>query len=158
MRINIQIIDNYHIFSLKNKGFLGKQNNIIFTMENKKYITDLHQDHQEWEKKFAFYEDELKIMKNRLAEISAKNTDVSVKIKVEQFQNRFIIQKDEIDQLKHIIHIEEGELVENVKENPIASDHRKLSDNVELREKVLIFDPIFESLKEDFNQFAAENL
>lgn len=127
-------------------------------MENQVYITELHQDHQYWEKKLAFYEDELKIMKNHLAEISAKNTDTAVKVRVEQFQNRFIIQKNEIDELKHFIHVEEDHLVQNVVENPVASDHRKLQDNAELRDRVNIFDPLFESLREEFNQFLAENL
>ncbi len=127
-------------------------------METQKYITDLHQDHQDWEKKLAFYEDELKIMTNRLSEVSAKNTDRTIKAKVEQFQNRFIIQKNEIDHLKHSINKEEGALAANVKENPVAYTHRKLDDNVELREKIQIFDPIFESLKDEFAQFAAENL
>ncbi|CAH0994302.1 hypothetical protein EMA8858_00411 [Emticicia aquatica] len=127
-------------------------------MENQKYITDLHQEHQDWEKKLAFYEDEIKIMKNRLSEVSAKNTDSAIKIKVEQYQNSFIIQKNEIDQLKHAIGKEESELTANLKENPVAYTHRKLDDNIELRGKIEIFDPIFESLKADFNQFIAENL
>jgi hypothetical protein len=132
--------------------------NTIFIMENQKYITDLHQEHQEWEKKMSFYEDELKIMTNRLSEVSAKNTDTDIKVKVEQFQNRFIIQKDNIDELNHLIHVEEGKLTENVKQNPVAVDHRKLNDNVVLRDKIQVFDPIFESLKDDFKQFVAENL
>ena len=127
-------------------------------MDNQKYITDLHQDHQEWDKKLAFYEDELKIMTNRLSEISAKNTDTDIKIKVEQFQNRFVIQKNEIDHLKHSINIAEDQIIANIKENPVAYTHRKLEDDVELRDKMQIFEPIFASLKEDFTQFAAENL
>jgi hypothetical protein len=129
-----------------------------FNMDNQKYITDLHQEHQDWEKKLAFYEDELKVLTNRLSEVSAKNTDTTIKAKVEQFQNRFIIQKNEIDYLKHSINKEEGALTANVKENPVAYTHRKLADNVELREKIQIFDPIFESLKEEFTQFISENL
>lgn len=58
-------------------------------MENQKYITELHQEYQEWEKKLAFYEDEIKVMQNRLSEVSAKNSDVNIKVKVEQFQNLF---------------------------------------------------------------------
>lgn len=127
-------------------------------MDTQKYITDLHQDHQEWDKKLAFYEDELKIMTNRLSEVSAKNTNTEVKIKVEQFQNRFVIQKNEIDQLKHSINIAKDQVTANIKENPVAYSHRKLEDDKELRDKMQIFEPIFTSLKEDFTQFAAENL
>ncbi len=127
-------------------------------MDTQKYITDLHQDHQEWDRKLAFYEDELKIMTNRLSEVSAKNTNAEIKIKVEQFQNRFVIQKNEIDHLKHAINIAEDQITANIKENPVAYSHRKLEDDEELRDKMQIFEPIFVSLKEDFTQFAAENL
>lgn len=127
-------------------------------MDTQKYIIDLHQDHQEWDKKLAFYEDELKIMTNRLSEISTKNTDTEIKMKVEQFQNRFVIQKNEIDHLKHSINIAEDQIIANIKENPVAYTHRKLEDDAELRDKVQIFEPLFASLKEDFTQFAAENL
>ena len=127
-------------------------------MENQVYIAELHHDHQYWEKKLAFYEDELNIMKNRLAEVSAKNTDADVKVKVEQFQNRFIIQKNEIDELKHNIHIEEDHLTQNIQANPVASDHRKLADNAPLRDRIITFDPLFESLREEFNEFVAEHL
>ncbi|WP_305953159.1 hypothetical protein [Emticicia oligotrophica] len=138
--------------------FWVNKNTISLPMDNQKYITDLHQDHQEWDKKLAFYEDELKIMSNRLAEVSAKNTDSDIKVKVEQFQNRFVIQKNEIDSLKHAINIGEDQITANLKQNPVAYTHRKLEDDTELRDKMQVFEPIFDSLKEDFTRFAAGNL
>ncbi len=127
-------------------------------MENQKYITELHQEHQEWEKKLAFYEDEIKVMQNRLSEVSAKNSDSNVKVKVEQFQNRFIIQKNEIDALKHLIHLGEDEITANIKENPVAYTHRKLDENQALTDKLSMFEPLFFSLKDELSQFVAENL
>ncbi len=101
-------------------------------METKTYFSDLHADHVEWQKALDFYTDELLIFKNRLAEVSSKNTSVEVKKGVEKFQNRFIIQKNEIDNLKHYIHGAEHEMEEEIKKNPVAIDHRKTTENLNI--------------------------
>jgi len=112
-------------------------------MENKAYIFDLHEDHVEWLKTLDFYQDDLEILKKRLAEVSINNTNSEVKHQVEKYQNKFIIQKNEIDLLKHYIKKEEAVLVEDVKANPVASDHRKSLDNEELRNRFNEFGVIF---------------
>ncbi len=125
--------------------------------ENKEYIQNLHEDHTQWEKDLSFYEDQLKIFKGQLAEISSKNTSNEIKIEVEKFQNQFIIQKDEIDKLKHMIHVNEDEIEKEVLSNPVAVDHRKADDDTTLRERMEIFVPLFNNLKEDFREFAGKN-
>ncbi len=125
--------------------------------ENKEYIQNLHEDHTQWEKDLSFYEDQLKIFKGQLAEISSKNTSNEIKIEVEKFQNQFIIQKDEIDKLKHMIHVNEDEIEKEVLSNPVAVDHRKADDDTTLRERMEIFVPLFNNLKEDFREFAGKS-
>ena len=125
--------------------------------ENQEYIQNLHEDHTQWEKDLSFYEDQLKIFKSQLAEISSKNTSNEVKIEVEKFQNQFIIQKDEIDKLKHMIHVNEDEIEKEVLSNPVAVDHRKADDDTTLRERMEIFVPLFNNLKEDFREFAGKS-
>jgi hypothetical protein len=127
-------------------------------MENKAYIFDLHEDHVEWLKTLDFYQDDLEILKKRLAEVSINNTNSEVKHQVEKYQNKFIIQKNEIDLLKHYIKKEEAVLVEDVKANPVASDHRKSLDNEELRNRFNEFGVIFSELKNDFNEFVGKHL
>ncbi len=124
-------------------------------MQNKTYIFDLHVEHGRWLKALDFYQDEILVFKNRLAEVSSKNSAHEVKHEVEKFQNRFFIQKNEIDLLKHYINHSEVELVDEIKANPIASDHRKTEDNLPLRERFEIFEKLFKELKIDFNEFVA---
>lgn len=120
-----------------------------------KYLYDLHTDHKAWLSEIALYEDELKIMKSRLAEVSIKNTSSEVKVHVEQFQNRFIIQLNELAILKKAVNVEERELQAEIVSNPVAVDHRKTEDDEALRDQVETFETLFESLKTEFNQFAA---
>jgi hypothetical protein len=127
-------------------------------METKTYFFDLHADHVEWLKALDFYTDELVIFKSRLAEVSAKNSSIEIKKEVEKFQNKFIIQKNEIDNLKHYIHGSEKEMEEGIKKNPVAVDHRKTVEDTSIRDKMTIFIEIFAELKEEFNVFVGRNM
>lgn len=125
---------------------------------DQKYIYDLHTDHQTWTADLAFYADQLKIMQERLLEVSSKNTNTEVKIKVEQFQNRFLIQRNELDILRHDIKIAEEQLQADIKENPVAVDHRKIDDDASLRDRAATYTQLFEELRDDFNKFVGEFL
>jgi hypothetical protein len=127
-------------------------------METQTYFFDLHEDHVEWLKALEFYQDEILVFKNRLAEVSSKNTDISIKKEVEKYQNKFIIQKNEIDNLKHYIHHSEQEMEEEIKKNPVAVDHRKTTEDLSLRDRFQMFEKLFAELKEEFNDFVGKNL
>lgn len=127
-------------------------------METQTYIFDLHEDHVEWLKALDFYQDEIMVFKNRLAEVSTKNTDLAIKKEVEKFQNKFIIQKNEIDNLRHYVRHSEHDIEEEVKKNPVAVDHRKISENLGLRDRYQMFVKLFEELKVEFNEFVGQNL
>lgn len=127
-------------------------------METKTYFFDLHADHVEWLKALDFYQDEILIFRNRLAEVSAKNSSSDVKKEVEKYQNKFIIQKNEIDNLKHYIHGSEREMEEEIKKNPVAVDHRKTTEDLNIRDKVEMFVKLFADLKEEFNEFVGKHL
>lgn len=122
-----------------------------------KYITEEHQDHVKWTKDLEFYTEDLAFLRKQLEEVSSKNTATEVKQEVEKYQNQFIIQKNEIDILNHAINAEEELLVENVLDNPVAVDHRKVQDNVSLRDRVETFAKLFKEMKEEFNTFLAKN-
>ncbi|MFC3809273.1 hypothetical protein [Lacihabitans lacunae] len=122
-----------------------------------KYITEEHQDHVKWTKDLEFYTEDLAFLRKQLEEVSSKNTATEVKQEVEKYQNQFIIQKNEIDILNHAINAEEELLVENVVDNPVAVDHRKVEDNVSLRDRVETFAKLFKEMKEEFNTFLAKN-
>lgn len=143
------------------KGFKQKIDICIINFKNmkneEKYITEEHQDHVKWTKDLEFYTEDLAFLRKQLEEVSSKNTATEVKQEVEKYQNQFIIQKNEIDILNHAINAEEELLVENVVDNPVAVDHRKVEDNVSLRDRVETFAKLFKEMKEEFNTFLAKN-
>ena len=125
-------------------------------MPAQKYLTELHQDHREWLNILSFYEEDVESMKKRLNEVASKNTDREMHAWVERFQNKFIIQQEQIDILKHDINHCESKIIQNVEENPVASDRRKSDDHVELREREETFEFLFNKLRKDLNSFVAK--
>ncbi|WP_341227448.1 hypothetical protein [uncultured Arcticibacterium sp.] len=124
----------------------------------KEYLLDLHKDHKTWQEELAFYSNNLISLRNRLSEVSIQNTNHDLKKAVEQFQNQFIIQKEQIDILNHDIQISEDAIEANIKANPVASDHRKMSEKTDLADRMETFKKLFVEMKETFNDFVGKNL
>ena len=112
-------------------------------------LTEQHVAYREWLNRLAFYKDDLKIMQNRIAEIAERNTKTDVLAQVEHFQNMLIIQKNQIDRLRHDIDKQEEELVSLALKNPVASDHRRVEFHPEQKQKIELFEKIFNELRHE---------
>jgi hypothetical protein len=127
-------------------------------MEAKKHIADMHSEHHEWLTVLSFHKDEIQSFDKRLGEVIKANNTRDVAAQVEHFQNQFIRQKEVIDELSHEIRQYEDKLTEQVEANPVASDHRIVSDHSSLREQVETYKRIYDDLKKEFNQFLSKTL
>jgi len=121
-------------------------------------IYNQHSEHTEWQNKLNFYKDEVKIMENRLAEVSQKNTAIEVRKEIEHFQNQFLIQRNNISKISHHISGEEKQIQAEIKKNPVASDHRKAEDHASEREMVEGFEINFNNLRKEYNAFLSKRL
>ncbi len=125
-------------------------------MKSEEKIYLQHAEHVEWMSKLSFYADEILVLKSRLSEIAGKNNDQEVLAQVEHFQNQFIIQKNNIDEIKHAITIDEDHLIQEINKNPVAVDHRKMPYHAEEKDAVESFEKNFNELREEFKHFAAK--
>ena len=125
-------------------------------MNTQKPIAELHVEHKEWLNKLLFYKDDLKIMQSRLDEIASKNNIKEVLVFVERFENQFKIQKEQIDVLNHDIKQHVNKIEESIINNPIASNHRKMDDHAEEREKMIRFEELFAELRKDLLSFLSK--
>jgi hypothetical protein len=112
-----------------------------------------HEENKEWANKVSFYKDEVKIMEHRLQEIASKNTSKEVLAKVEQLQNRLLINKNTMDILKHKINLSNDEIHASINKNDTAVDHRSIKDHTELRDEVRMWELNFTTLKSELNLF-----
>lgn len=121
-----------------------------------KTISELHTENTDWLKRLAFYTDEISIMKNRIAEVAAKNSAKEILAQVEHFQNTLIVQKNNIDELNHAVKDHDNYLENRVEENPVAADKRQVNDHPKLRDSFTSFETNFNALRHELNQFLAK--
>lgn len=121
-----------------------------------KLIYEQHTELIEWLNKLAFYRDDIKILKDRLSEVALKNTSQDVLANVEHFENQFIVQKEQNDILRHDIKQYENVIEKSIAENPIASDHRKMDDQVRLRESIVMYEKIFAEMRKELISFLSK--
>jgi hypothetical protein len=121
-----------------------------------KPISQLHDEHTDWLKRLDFYADELMIMKARIAEVVAKNTSKDILAQAEHFQNSFIVQKNNIDELRHSINDHDHYLENRVEENPVAADKRMVNDHPKMRDSLNSFESNFNNIRHELNKFLAQ--
>ena len=125
-------------------------------MEAQGTIYTQHEENKEWTSKLSFYKDEIKILTGRLEELASKNTSSDVLVGVEHFQNQLIIQRNNIDEILHLVKLNEKVLIAEIIANPVAVDHRKLEYHLKEKDMVESFEKNFNELRTEFNEFASK--
>lgn len=125
-------------------------------MTTKSFIYDQHLENQDWLKRLDFYKEELNILKERLQEVTSKNTNADFLKSVEHFQNQFLIQRNHVDELAHQIKANEHTLVKEIKRSPVAVDHRKVESHDAETDFMEFFEKNFAKLRAEFNVFLAK--
>jgi HAMP domain-containing protein len=97
-------------------------------------------------------------MQRRLQEIAAANTSHDVLAQVEHFQNQLIVQRDNIDAIKHAVKKDEERLEKNLSGNPVAADHRTLSYHEREKNEVDAFENNFNALRDELKKFLLKYL
>jgi uncharacterized membrane protein YgaE (UPF0421/DUF939 family) len=122
----------------------------------KESIYKQHEENTDWLNRLDFYKEDIKILTKRLEEIATKNSATEVLSEVERFQNQFIIQNNNIDEIKHLVKENESLLKKEIESNPVAVDHRKMEYHEKEKELVEAFEKNFNTLREDYNTFSSK--
>ncbi|HET9056906.1 MAG TPA: hypothetical protein VFN30_08680 [Chitinophagaceae bacterium] len=118
-------------------------------------ISHLTNEHIDWLRALDFYDKEIGFMQTRLAEIASKNDGEEVMKGVEHFQNQFIIQKNNIDELQHDIKINLQQLSHEAT-NAIGYEIFSLYEHESMREDFMGFEKIMLDLRHEFNHFLSK--
>lgn len=120
---------------------------------NIKHISNLHSDAL---RGLEFYEQELEIMQKRLEEIAGDNTGNEVSVNIEHFQNQFLIQNNNIDELKHKIKQNLKTIESQVMSSAGFVDQDSMSLNADLYDQYLTEEKIVNDIRHEFNRFASK--
>ena len=119
-------------------------------------INHLHHLRNEVLRGLAFYEDELRIVQERLEGIASDNTHREVMEGVEHFQNQLIIQRNNIDELKHEVNVHLDRLKEQLTNSPDFAGETLATANTALYNKYIEVEKTINALRQEFNRFAAK--
>ena len=122
------------------------------------YTTVSHcgNDHQEWLKGVEFYDQDLDTLEKRLMEIVTKNNTRDVMAGVEHFQNQFIVQRNNIDELRHSINEHAGKVASGAKAHEGRMETTLVGEHEGLGEQVRSFEKVFNELRHEYNLFLAK--
>lgn len=119
-------------------------------------IYQQHEENKAWINSLQFYKEDIVIFEKRLEEIAGKNSNKDMLAEVEHFQNQFIIQCNNIDEIMHAVKVNEQQLINDINSNPIAVDHRKTADHLVEKDLVTSFEKNFNDLRSEYNRFSAK--
>lgn len=114
-----------------------------------------HHENKTWGRLLEFFKQENAFLKNRLAEVVDHRTDKEFLSLAEQFQNKFILKDEYIDELRHDINTQDLDLI-NSKDG--ATDNKLVKRQEKLRNEMEYFEKDFNKLKNEFNKYLSSVL
>jgi hypothetical protein len=118
---------------------------------NKIYQTDqLLHENKTWCRLLDFFKEENTFLKTRLSEVLDRSSDKEFLALAEQFQNKFIIKDEYIDELLHDINKQEDALEKTGNTLPGKT---LIKYQEKLRNEMEYFEKDFNTLKNGFNKY-----
>lgn len=118
-------------------------------------MSQVGNEHSEWLRSLDFYKQELGMLKQRLTEIGGRDKNHDVALQLEQYENRFKVQRDNIDRLRHSI--KENRNALSKQDERAGYVHQDLNEQyLQLSQEFAAEEEAVNELRREFNQFSAE--
>ncbi len=125
----------------------------IMSQINIKHIANLN---NECLRGLEFYQHELGFMNERLEEITKDNTGKEAREGIEHFQNNFIIHRDHIAELKHLVHVNDKAIEKQLLNTGVFVTEDTANEHQEIYDRYLTEERLFNDLRHEFNRFSAK--
>jgi hypothetical protein len=112
-------------------------------------------DHAAWINKLKSYKHELVNLEESLAELASKSKKREDLARIEHFQNQFIVQRSNVNDVLHALKMDEREHVFRLLHKS-KTDKQPVSEH-NPRELAKIFEKTMGELKEEFSSFASKH-
>jgi chromosome segregation ATPase len=117
-------------------------------------INNVAREHTNWLNSLESYKQELGKLKQRLTEIGGKIMGHDAALQIEQYENRFRVQQDNIDRLRH--NIKENRNGFNRQSEDAAGGPQELSDRyMQLEQDFSAEERAVSELRDDFDRFSS---
>lgn len=119
-------------------------------------ITHVGNDHSFWRKGLEFYAEEIEMMRARLEEIASKNTSFEARQGIEHFENQFIVQRNNIDELRHEINLYVQQLGEDSQQHAGHIETGLVKEHDVLQAKYEEFEKIMNGIRHEFKDYLSK--
>ena len=117
------------------------------------HISHVSAEYADWMRAISFYQDEIKILKNRLSEVSQRYTKTDVKVEVEHYQNQFIIQNNNLEDLLKAIKAHETRMSADIEKLAQHLSNHTLAEHDSMRDRFTTLEKVIAMLRHEFNKF-----
>jgi hypothetical protein len=128
------------------------------TQETLSPTLSISSEKSSWLRGIEFYQDEIKIMRKRLSEVSKANTARELKKNVEQFQNQFEVHEEYLKKIKHSIDNHALNIATDFENHHGQLERGTLAEHDSLREDYVNTEKLFNEMRHDFNRFLSKYL
>lgn len=118
----------------------------------------LHLICEDFKRTLQFYKSEIPFFKERLDEISEKNTAEEIRKQVEHFENTFIAMNENLDVLIHDVTLKQDAILKDAKEKPDFINLKVYETADDLKALIDFTAKEFAETKEHFYRFLSEHL
>lgn len=112
-----------------------------------------HNDHKRWINEIEFAKQEVSYFEHQLEELVRKTSERDVLRQLEQYQNRFIREREVMDHLQHDIKKAEHELANAAEHNSLTMGQFNMDEHLALGQRMVDFGMLYGELRQSFNQF-----
>ena len=116
-------------------------------------LEQFHYENMAWERLLDFFKQENAFLKMRLSEVLDHHIEKEHLALAEQFQNRFILKDEFIDELRHDINAQEKLLKDGFIINKSVLDGKMIRQHEKLRNEMAYLERDFPLLKNEFNLY-----
>ena len=120
------------------------------------FNTDLHFEHETWNRELDFWQDELESFQNRLNEMVMRFTDKYVYANVEKFQNQLSIHEGVMNSIRNQIQMHESNIADHYRKNEDSMNREMVKKHLEIRNRMENQRDIISEMKKNLFSFLTE--
>ena len=121
------------------------------------HISRMNNEQNDWLRGLEFYKQELQIHTHRLSDVSGMyESKAELKPNVEHFQNQFIVQRNNIDQLAHDLGSFEKKVSHETQKMAEHISDTTLAEHDVLRNRYAALEKTINDLRHEHNSFLAK--
>ncbi len=122
------------------------------------FNTDLHFEHETWNRELDFWQDELESFQNRLNELVMQYTDKDMYANVEKFQNQLSIHEGVMNSIRNQIQMHESNIADHYRKNEDSMNREMVKKHLEIRNRMENQRDIISEMKKNLFSFLTEYL